>query len=258
MRDMKRKIRFNHVKKSLKKQKTNTLSTQQVGEFNSFTTQLFQNHLSQTKEMVRDAFQLKDDIIKGLNNANNQVKDEVKYRELIMEERDYQIEQLQKEKTELMKRLENKTNYSETYQSKLHELKTDKQEKSNMISKQEKTIRDHEEDKRHNKTNMDDGNVVLATKIEKLMRKYKELKAKLKSRDLEIFQKEGEKTDLRKHIEAKDEIIKMKGLEIVDLNKKFKEEHSKSLSFDTLNSRNGEMEKKSVLKILTASILSIV
>ena len=96
---MKRKIRFNHVQKSLKKQKTNTLSTQQVGEFNSFTTQLFQNHLSQTEEMVRDAFQLKNDIIKGLKNANTQVKDEVKFSELIMEERDYQIEQLQKEKT---------------------------------------------------------------------------------------------------------------------------------------------------------------
>ena len=98
-------------------------------------------------------------------------------------------------------------------------LETGKQDMSNLLSKLEKTIRDHGQEKKDEKpiicigvenVERDQGqykkddkpfkvveNVVTAkdaAKIEKLLRKYKELKIKLKSKDWETFKNEQEKT----------------------------------------------------------------
>ena len=80
---------------------------------------------------------------------------------------------------------------------------------------------------------------------------FKDLKAKVKSREFDIFEYEQHQTDLRKHIEAQDEIIKMKDVEIINLEKKFKQ--SKFNSFQTLNERNQELDVGQIVSVTDQS-----
>ena len=49
-------------------------------------------------------------------------------------------------------------------------------------------------------------------KNEKLVKKYKDLKGKVRTPDSVLSENEKQKNDLRKHIEAKDELIKLKDM----------------------------------------------
>ena len=93
-----------------------------------------------------------------------------------MKERDDIIKQLEKEKDEFMKvTLTDVEKCHEVYQSKIDKLETEKQNMINQISLQVNRLRDYEHD--------------------------------------DIFEYKQQLTDLRKHIEAKDEIIKIKDME---------------------------------------------
>jgi hypothetical protein len=78
---------------------------------------------------------------------------------------------------------------------------------------------------------------------------FKNLKAKVKSREFDIFEYEQHQTDLRKHIEAQDEIIKMKDVEIINIEKKFKQFNS----FQTLNERNQELDVGQIVSVTNQS-----
>ena len=196
------------VQKSLRNLKTNPIST----EIKMHTNEIVQSHTSRGKKGVRETYELKN---------NEFVKVPM---------------------------------FDETEEIDI--LETGKQDMSNLLSKLEKTIRDQGQDKKDNKPIVDveyvatvsSKNVVTAkdaAKIEKLLRKYKELKTKLKSKDWETFKSEQEKADLRKHIEAKDELIKMKDVEIVDLGNTFKNEHSKR---NTLEEEMDKLKSENDLK----------
>ena len=75
-----------------------------------------------------------------------------------------------------------------------------------------------------------------------MVKKYKELKGKLRALDSILSENEKQKEDLRKHIEAKDELIKLKDIEIHDLDKKLSEETLESVTISTLKAKLATLE----------------
>jgi chromosome segregation ATPase len=109
------------------------------------------------------------------------------------------------------------------------------------ISKQEKMLQKFEKQFAGQKTgnNVDDDQ----KKNDKLAKKYKDLKGKVRTLDLVLSENEKQKNDLRKHIEAKDELVKLKDIEIYDLDKKLNEQKSDTVSMSTLKNKIENLEE---------------
>ena len=219
-----------NVRKTQKRRNLNT-SRKHKEEFGCFTREIFQNHISRTEKSVRIAFQLKKDFIKALQIMNDQITEEVEDCKIILKEKDDKIEVLKTEKEEL-KRITS---------SQLDNLEVEKREMKDHMLKKESMLKYYKKCLAESQAKINDRSGVSA-------KKYKELKLKVKSKDFEIFQKEQEKNDLRKLIDAKDEVIKMKDASINDLSQNLKEQQEQMLSFQILNARNGVLEETVKIK----------
>jgi len=94
-------------------------------------------------------------------------------------------------------------------------------------------------------------------KIRKLVKKCKDLKLKVKSREFDIFQKELEKKEAMKLVDAKDDTIEKGKKEISELIQKLNEEQKKlSIGSDTIDSMNkqGDLLSKEYRKLKLKSV----
>ena len=122
--------------------------------------------------------------------------------------------------------------FDQTYQLKIAGLEADKEKLIDKISKQEKLLQDYEKVAVLKSGDDDDDK----KKNDKLVKKYKVLKGKIRTLDSLLSENEKQKVDLRKHIEAKDELIKLKDIEILDLEK------NKLVITLTIESKNRHLE----------------
>ena len=221
-----------------KTQKVNRPARQDNAEFKSFISEIIQNHISRTEKGVRESLRTKNDFIKELQTVNAEFKKQLKECKRNLKEKDDQIEVLDNEKEEFKRiTFSEVEKFDETYQNKIEKLEVEKQE---MKSNYEKLLAE-------NQSKLDDNMDVSAKdngKISKLFRKYKDLKVKIKSKDLEIFKKEQEKKDLWKYIDSKVEIFKTKNTEVLDMENKLNKElaNSKELE-EELKKKDSEIEE---------------
>ena len=235
---MRRKITKTYDR-NVQKKKTKTNADQHFEDFQNFTSELFKDDVSKVENNLRKVLNMKNDSI-------TELKKELKECKITVRKRDDQIKMLDNEKevfNQIMYAEVEK--YDGTYQNKIDKLEAEKQSLSNQISEQENKLRYYEKHLAEDKSKTYDKE---EGKIRKLVKKCKDLKVKVKSRDFELFQKEMEKKDLKKLIDVKDDEIKKREMEILNFDKKFNEKEAISFSLESMNKRNADLEEELLKK----------
>ena len=215
---MRRKITKTYDR-NVQKKKTKTNADQHFEDFQNFTSELFKDNVSKVENNLRKVLNMKNDSI-------TELKEELKECKITVRKRDEQIKMLDNEKEVFNQIIE-------------------KQNLTNQISEQERKLRYYEKHIAENKSKTNDKD---DWKIRKLVKKCKDLKVKVKSRDFELFQKEMEKKDLKKLIDVKDDEIKKRDMEILNFDKKFNEKEAISFSLESMHKRNADLEEELLKK----------
>ena len=180
------------------------------------------------------------------NDSITELKEELKECKITVRKRDEQIKMLDNEKEVFNQIMYDQVEkFDGTYQNKIDKLEAEKQSLANQISEQENKLRYYEKHLAEDKSKTYDKE---EGKIRKLVKKCKDLKVKVKSRDFELFQKEMEKKDLKKLIDVKDDEIKKRDMEILNFDKKFNEKEAISFSLESMNKRNADLEEELLKK----------
>ena len=234
---MKRKITRSSNSNVRKKQQKND----KFQESTSFLLDLLQSNVSLTENNVRKALDQK-------NIDINKLKSELKECKTTLKCRDDQIKVLDNEKEVF-----NQIMFSEvqkfdgSYQNRIDKLEAEKEEMKNQVLNYESKVKYYEKQLEENKSVMQDTSILPIKdeeKARKLVKKCKELKVKVKSRDFEIFQKEMEKREMKKLIDAKDEKIQKNAKEIFNMDQKLKDEYEKYFSLEILYKSKKNLEEE--------------
>jgi len=221
--------------RNVQKKKLNNDAASYFTDFQIFTSELLKDNVLKVQTNLRKVLNMKNvSIIK--------LKEELKECKITIAKRDDQIKMLDTEKEVF-----NQIMYAEvekfdgTYQNKIEKLEAEKQELMKQISEQESKLKYYEEHLAENKSKTNNKD---EAKIRKIVKKCKDLKVKVKSRDFELFQKELEKKGMKKHIDVKDDEIKKRDMEIFDLKKRLNKTEANSFSLESLNKRNEDLEEE--------------
>ena len=167
-----------------RRRKTKTNADQHFEDFQNFTSELFKDNVSKVENNVRKVLNMKNDSI-------TELKEELKECKITVRKRDEQIKMLDNEKEVFNQIIDAEVEkFDGTYQNKIDKLEAEKQNLTNQISEQERKLRYYEKHIAENKSKTNDKD---DWKIRKLVKKCKDLKVKVKSRDFEIFKKELER-----------------------------------------------------------------
>jgi len=238
---MKRKYTRRNVASKISKQ-DNCLECQR------FLTDSLSRHVASVEKKVEKVLDIKNDVIQKLTK-------ELKECKAVLKNKDDLIKVLNNEKEVF-----NTIMYAEvqkfdgTYQSKIDNLEAENEELKKQILKW-KYYETQQAEK--TKTNSYEPSGKDNVKIRKLVKKCRDLKMKVKSREFDIFQKELEKKEVMKLVDAKDDTIEKGKKEISELTQKLNEEQKKlSIGSDTIDSMNkqGDLLSKEYRKLKLKSV----
>jgi len=222
------------------KDSTNNAQSKDISILYNCILVFLQNHVSAVQKQVQNAMENKNVVVKELKICNDELRDELMKCKSTLNQKNNEIEILEKKKeTFKMVTLAEVDKFSQNYQDKISNLEVANDEMRDRISKQENLLQEYEKQVEDLKSGEDDDE---QKKNGKLIKKYKDLKGKVKTLDSMLYENKQQKNDLRKHIQAKDELIKLKDIEIIDLNKKLDQEKNKSVIISTLNTKIENLE----------------
>ena len=183
----------------------------------SYLYDSLKRYISAAETNVKRVLEIKSDAIKKLTKQLGECKTALK-------NRDDQIKVLNNEKEVFNSIIYEQVNkFDGTYQSKIDQLEKDKEEMKKQLVDQEKKIELYESQLAENKSYIGDLPLKDIEKS-KLMKKCKGLKQKLKSRELDLFQKELEKRDVIKLKDATQKKLDKISEENLEANEKLKED----------------------------------
>ena len=165
-------------------------------ECKAITSEIFRTNVSRIQKIVGKAFEHKNYFIKELQGINFRVKEELQEYKLDLEKKCDIIKQLEAEKEEFkIITLAEVEKFDVTYKNKIDTLEVDKREMENLLLKQEIMLKDHE-------------------------KSIEQLKSDLCVKNM-VSSKDD--NDQKESPLQKDELIRLKDIEILDLDKNCKE-----------------------------------
>ena len=195
-----------------------------------FTSEIFQNQIFKLERSVRKAVGSKNAIFKELKKINNQLQDELKDAKIALAERDKQVIELESQKEDFKAlTLAEVEKFDRVYNEKIFDLEKENKElkiKISIVSSHGKT-RDN-------------------LKNEKLVKKYKEMKIAVKSKDLVILGKEKEIKDIWKYADEKVKLFEEKMNEAIK-NSKDSDEEIRKRNIEIVNLKQDICKKEDTI-----------